>query len=405
MVILRGAVKPALLSEAGVPMDRRFTFFDQVHTTGTDTKQPLQSYAALTLSASMTFRDYAQGAWRMRGLGKGQKLRMIITPELAKKVQGAVKADGTLGLHDAVAFMLSNQFDSEGKQFAALQLQNLATEPKNREELRAEVESFLESLRFPVEPKVREPLRLHEKMQEMVNAQAHIMTADEKDACAKLIDAAAGGGGGEGGELGRKPDGRVDENVLLLLGEKEQEKQQEKEKEVEVHVGREREREVEWPLKALGDSDLSEQVFFKLSNFKMKCSGSALISSNHTANDLSSLTARRMKSVILLFVLPHSSGTKTIAVSMAEAAALRRASHLSSEHLQTASLWVSSGSKKVPESSQNLLSGEGSYGSPESGVLKALRLEAARLLLRFFNCELDFRPEEVTSNVAADKKA
>ena len=29
MVILRGAVKPALLSEAGVPMDRRFTFFDQ----------------------------------------------------------------------------------------------------------------------------------------------------------------------------------------------------------------------------------------------------------------------------------------------------------------------------------------------------------------------------------------
>ncbi|CAE7232459.1 unnamed protein product, partial [Symbiodinium sp. CCMP2456] len=413
MVILRGAVKPALLSEAGVPMDRRFTFFDQVHTTGTDTKQPLQSYAALTLSASMTFRDYAQGAWRMRGLGKGQKLRMIITPELAKKVQGALKADGTLGLHDAVAFMLSNQFDSEGKQFAALQLQNLATvwrkhslnnlmaeqEPKNREELRAEVESFLESLRFPVEPKVREPLRLHEKMQEMVNAQAHIMTGDEKDACAKLIDAAAGGGGGEGGELGAE---------ITRQQEKEQEKQQEKEKEVEVHVGREREREVEWPLKALGDSDLSEQVFFKLSNFKMsglktrlKCSGSALVSSNHTANDLSSLTARRMKSVILLFVLPHSSGTKTIAVSMAEAAALRRASHLSSEHIQTASLWVSSGSKKVPESSQNLLSGEGSYGSPESGVLKALRLEAARLLLRFFNCELDFRPEEVTSTVKA----
>ncbi|CAE7411029.1 unnamed protein product, partial [Symbiodinium microadriaticum] len=131
---------------------------------------------------------------------------------------------------------------------------------------------------------VREPLRLHEKMQEMVNAQAHIMTGDEKDACAKLIDAAAGGGGSEGGELGAE---------ITRQQEKEQEKQQEKEKEVEVHVGREREREVEWPLKALGDSDLSEQVFFKLSNFKMsglktrlKCSGSALISSNHTANAL-----------------------------------------------------------------------------------------------------------------------
>ena len=34
MVILRGAVKPALLSEAGVPMDRRFTFFDQAWEAG-----------------------------------------------------------------------------------------------------------------------------------------------------------------------------------------------------------------------------------------------------------------------------------------------------------------------------------------------------------------------------------
>jgi len=40
-----------------------------VHTTGTDTKQPLQSYAALTLSASMTFRDYAT-------LGRSRWLQM-----------------------------------------------------------------------------------------------------------------------------------------------------------------------------------------------------------------------------------------------------------------------------------------------------------------------------------------
>ncbi|CAJ1330599.1 unnamed protein product [Effrenium voratum] len=38
---------------------------------------------------------------------------------------------------------------------------------------------------------------------------------------------------------------------------------------------------------------------------------------------------------------------------------------------------------------------------PETGVLKAHRLEAARCLLRFFNCDLDFRPEEVTSTVKA----
>ncbi|CAJ1390013.1 unnamed protein product [Effrenium voratum] len=265
MVFLRGAVKPALLSEAGVPMERRFTFFDQVHTTGTDTKQPLQCFAALTLSASMTFRDYAQGAWRMRGLGKGQKLRMMITPELAKKVAGAVGAEGSLGLHDAVAFMLSNQFDSEGKQFAALQLQNLATvwrrtclqklmaaeEPQQREQMRAEVESFLESLRFPVETKVQEPLKLHEKMAKMAEEQVAVMDDEGKAHCDELVDRAQSGGGSEGGELGAE---------ITRQQEKEQEKQQEKEKEVEVHVGREREREVEWPIKVLLESELPEAV-------------------------------------------------------------------------------------------------------------------------------------------------
>ncbi|CAJ1357562.1 unnamed protein product, partial [Effrenium voratum] len=299
----------------------------QVHTTGTDTKQPLQCFAALTLSASMTFRDYAQGAWRMRGLGKGQKLRMMITPELAKKVAGAVGAEGSLGLHDAVAFMLSNQFDSEGKQFAALQLQNLATvwrrtclqklmaaeEPQQREQMRAEVESFLESLRFPVETKVQEPLKLHEKMAKMAEEQVAVMDDEGKAHCDELVDRAQSGGGSEGGELGAE---------ITRQQEKEQEKQQEKEKEVEVHVGREREREVEWPIKVLLESELPEAVFFKLTNFKMSglktklmCSGSALVSSNHTANELTSLTARRMKSVIILLAVPP----KTIAVSMAEA--------------------------------------------------------------------------------------
>lgn len=417
MVILRGAVKPALLSEAGVPMDRRFTFFDQVHTTGTDTKQPLQSYAALTLSASMTFRDYAQGAWRMRGLGKGQKLRMVIAPELAKKVQGIVKVEGELGLHDAVAFMLSNQFDSEGKQFAALQLQNLATvwrqhalndlmekEVKVREskDMRPQVESFLESLRFPVESKVHQPLTLDQKMQGLTDEQAHIMNDDEKAHCAKLIGDASGGG--DGGDLGAE---------ITRQQEKEQEKQQEKEKEVEVHVGREREREVEWPLEILEKETKPEEsgVFFQLAKFqmaglktKLKCTGNALVSSNHTANALTTMNVRRMKSVIIMLVV----GPKTMAVSMAEAAALRRAKHLESEHLPSNSnLWICSGCKKVPESSLNLFAKDNVVVEPDSGEkmadpsTRARRLEAARCLLRFFNCDLDFRPDEVTSAVKA----
>lgn len=323
-----------------------------------------------------------------------------------------MKTDGELGLHDAVAFMLSNQFDSEGKQFAALQLQNLATvwrqhalddlmkepEVKKREskEMRDQVEAFLESLRFPVETNVHEPLTLDQKMQNMTDEQAHIMNEKEKGHCAKLINAARGSK--DGGDLGAE---------ITRQQEKEQEKQQEKEKEVEVHVGREREREVEWPLKILQKESQPEEsgVFYQLAKFqmsglkcKLKCSGSALISTNHTANDLKTMNVRRMKSVLILLVV----GPKTMAVSMAEAAALRRARHLASEHLpSSANLWICSGSKKLPDSSQNLFADGRVMIEPEGGVLKAHRLEAARCLLRFFNCDLDFRPEEVTSTVKA----
>ena len=71
---------------AAMPYSKRFSFYDRVHTTGMDIKQAAASRAALTLGKDMTLRDYAQGAWRMRGLGNGQTLELIITPEVSKLV-------------------------------------------------------------------------------------------------------------------------------------------------------------------------------------------------------------------------------------------------------------------------------------------------------------------------------
>ena len=78
-----------------------------MHTTGTDTKQPLQSYAALTLSASMTFRDYAQpgGFKRSVKLSKGSfkglegfhfgAVFLVLKPvALENELQGSVKGFG-----------------------------------------------------------------------------------------------------------------------------------------------------------------------------------------------------------------------------------------------------------------------------------------------------------------------
>ena len=42
-----------------------------------DIKQVLNAEAVLTLGKDMTFRDYAQGAFRMRGIGQGQKIKLV----------------------------------------------------------------------------------------------------------------------------------------------------------------------------------------------------------------------------------------------------------------------------------------------------------------------------------------
>lgn len=61
-------------------------------TAGMDIKQGLSAVAAVTLGKDMTFRDYAQGAFRMRGIGKGQKVQVLIIPEVQRLVSSQMAA-------------------------------------------------------------------------------------------------------------------------------------------------------------------------------------------------------------------------------------------------------------------------------------------------------------------------
>ncbi|CAL1127968.1 unnamed protein product, partial [Cladocopium goreaui] len=82
VVLERDSMKIIELAQCGLSPEQRFTFYDHVHTTGMDVKQPLLCTAALTLSKDMTLRDYAQGAYRMRGIGRGQRIEVLLTPEV-----------------------------------------------------------------------------------------------------------------------------------------------------------------------------------------------------------------------------------------------------------------------------------------------------------------------------------
>ncbi|ORM39890.1 uncharacterized protein BXIN_2426 [Babesia sp. Xinjiang] len=87
MVLLRDRYRTSLLTHCGIPPERRFTFYDQVHATGQDIRQCATAMAMITVGPNMTYRDYSQGAWRMREVGRGQTLHLVVPRELDRVIE------------------------------------------------------------------------------------------------------------------------------------------------------------------------------------------------------------------------------------------------------------------------------------------------------------------------------
>jgi len=81
-VLVRATGRVVSADQCGVPLERRFAFYDQIHTTGMDIKHVVNAVAVVTLGKDMVFRDYVQGAYRMRGIGQGQKVHVFVIPEV-----------------------------------------------------------------------------------------------------------------------------------------------------------------------------------------------------------------------------------------------------------------------------------------------------------------------------------
>jgi hypothetical protein len=129
------------LDRSGIRIEKRFTFYDQVHTTGMDIKQALNATAVVTLGKDMTLRDYSQGCWRMRGLGKGQRIHMMVVKEVSELIRksaqtmtthltthltthpGHEASEARTPLVHAVAWLITNSMRSEMLQDLQLQMQ------------------------------------------------------------------------------------------------------------------------------------------------------------------------------------------------------------------------------------------------------------------------------------------
>jgi len=74
MILVRATGRVVDAMQCGIERTNRFAFYDQIHTTGMDIKHVFNATAVVTLGKDMVSRDYAQGAFRMRGIGKGHRI-------------------------------------------------------------------------------------------------------------------------------------------------------------------------------------------------------------------------------------------------------------------------------------------------------------------------------------------
>lgn len=115
-----GAFWPAVpLNRAGVGLSERFVLFDHAHVTGVDVHMPVFGHAYMTLGKDLSFRDAAQAAWRMRGLGVGQTLTWLIPPGVAQAI-GSSAGRGSWGAAAVVQWLLRQGVRRHAKQLVQL---------------------------------------------------------------------------------------------------------------------------------------------------------------------------------------------------------------------------------------------------------------------------------------------
>ena len=120
MILVRATGRVLKVAECGIPKLKRFAFYDQVHTTGMDIDHTPNAQAVQSLGKDMTFRDYSQGAYRMRGIGQGQTVHLLIIPEVYDLIKRSVECirppEKANVLVDVTAWLLVNSIRSEHTQ-------------------------------------------------------------------------------------------------------------------------------------------------------------------------------------------------------------------------------------------------------------------------------------------------
>ena len=320
MVLVRTTGRVLKMSQCGIPAEKRFAFYDQIHTTGMDINHILDAKAVLTLSKDMVFRDIAQGAYRMRGINKGQTIHLYIIPEVKDLLFRELSKAGIScnwdtinnydkikkSLCDVIAWLLINSMKSERIQYNQLCLQNVAnvyrkgafthliegqydicdTKNNSGTELSSNpihstaINVFCEPIDFALNESIEDVSTFADTLRKKADSNNEfINNATDRDIIDTVINNVSHGSDSSGSPRVGSPRFQGGNEIFLsaeIVQEQEQEIEQEQEEEQEIEIekyvdlaySREMEAPTPWPFDTLARSERVDQ-FYPLSDFKL----------------------------------------------------------------------------------------------------------------------------------------
>lgn len=127
MILERNKIEPIPIHESTLPLNERFVYYDQNHTTGANIIQHPQAKGIVFIGKTTFLRDIWQSVWRLRSLGRGQSVEFIISSEISQIIRDHLKlaSDDIITLDHLILFALNNQSKQVGEDNPLARIQKL----------------------------------------------------------------------------------------------------------------------------------------------------------------------------------------------------------------------------------------------------------------------------------------
>eukprot|EP00439_Symbiodinium_sp_Y106_P050997 s1164_g6.t1 len=284
------------LEDCGIPLSERFAFYDQVHTTGMDIQHKPDARAVFTLGKDMVWRDYCQGAYRMRGINRGQRVVVYAIPEVAKLIDTSLVGVNLnaetlrVPLVRVVAWLVLNGLRSERVQAGMLRSQDSHTlwrrpayawlqdhsEEASGEEAKKHLDVFEEPLDLDLASTIPRPKSLAEAIEERAKDKEWLLGKEQLAELQRLVGVSAES---EQVTVSTADQEQQQEQDGTQKSNQEQEQEQEQEIEIEKFADlgfqRDGERPLSWSYELLTQGREAavgldrERPFYEAKNFQL----------------------------------------------------------------------------------------------------------------------------------------